>query len=103
MKAKADIYTDDCSAALRVISDKTRLKVVEKLFRGPANVSDMVTRLGLDQSLLSHHLKVLRDHGIVESKRVGKQVWYSLSANRVETSKRTLNLGCCSLSFQKGS
>lgn len=89
-----------CANKLKVLADQTRLAVVRQLFDGPCHVGQINRRLKLDQSLLSHHLKVLREAGIVVAQREGKGVVYRL-APTVEISelKNAINLGCCQLSF----
>lgn len=86
---------------LKVLADETRLAVVEQLLGGPKNVGQINERLGVEQSLLSHHLKVLREAGLVVSQRTGKAVLYRL-APEVEGARsgKAIHLGCCSLSFE---
>ncbi|MCO6458183.1 MAG: winged helix-turn-helix transcriptional regulator [Pirellulaceae bacterium] len=90
-----------CASLLKVLADETRLAVVAQLLEGPRHVGEMNERLGIEQSLLSHHLKVLRDAGLVTAERDGKQVLYSL-AKHVQASRRgrAINLGCCLISFE---
>lgn len=85
---------------LRVLADETRLGVVRELFAGPCHVHELMALLDIDQSLLSHHLRTLRDCGLVESERDGKAVLYRLSPS-VEPKRRGcgLDLGCCRISF----
>lgn len=89
-----------CADKLKTLADSTRLTVMEILMEGPKHVTELNTVLGLDQSLLSHHLKVLRDAGLVEAVRDGKAVLYSLAPG-VDLSQtgKTINLGCCQLKF----
>lgn len=89
-----------CSSLLKVLADETRLAVVERLLAGSKHVSEINETLGIEQSLLSHHLKVLREAGLVTAERDGKQVLYSL-AERVRSKRtvRAINLGCCSIFF----
>lgn len=91
---------DGCAGVLKVLADETRLAVVEQLMEGPKHVGEINEALGVEQTLLSHHLRVLRDAGIVVSERDGKQVLYSL-AKHVQGSRRgrAINLGCCKISF----
>jgi ArsR family transcriptional regulator len=92
---------DSCASVLKVLADETRLAVVELLLEGPKHVGDMNESLGVEQTLLSHHLRVLRDAGLVTSQRNGKQVLYSL-AKSVQGNRRTraIDLGCCKISFE---
>jgi ArsR family transcriptional regulator len=88
----------DCADKLKVLADATRLSVMEILMKGPQHVGQINEQLGLDQSLLSHHLKVLRDAGLVVATRDGKCVLYRL-APEVAGCDQSLDLGCCALTF----
>ena len=100
--SRLPVQDDECAAMLRVLGDATRLKVVQQLFRGTRRVGELNEVIEVEQSLLSHHLRVLRDAGIVEAKRDGKGVLYRL-APAVEKRRRgqVLNLGCCRLTFDQ--
>ena len=91
---------DACASVLKVLADETRLAVVEQLMDGPKHVGEINEALDVEQTLLSHHLRVLRDAGIVTSERDGKQVLYALAKN-VQGNRRgrAINLGCCKISF----
>lgn len=90
-----------CSTLLKVLADDTRLEVVKQLMDGPRHVGALNAVIPIDQSLLSHHLKLLRDAKIVTSQRDGKAVLYSLAPGIENRRKgRVLNLGCCSLAFE---
>ena len=69
---------------------------------GPKRVAELGEQLGVEQSLLSHHLRVLREMGLLATRRDGKAVVYAL-APEVEggIADRTLDLGCCQLSFDE--
>lgn len=97
---KPTLSSSACASKLAVLADPTRLEVLEILSTGPRNVKEINGSLHLAQNLLSHHLKVLREAGLVLSSRDGKAVRYELSKG-VETglSGKVINLGCCSLSF----
>ncbi len=88
-----------CAGKLAVLGDPTRLAVIEILLAGPSNVTDMNRRLGLAPNLLSHHLRVLREAGLVVSTREGKAVRYALSRDVEIRSRHGIDLGCCSLTF----
>ena len=89
-----------CSERLKVIADETRLAVLRSLLDGPKRVAEINEPLGVEQTLLSHHLRVLREAGMVVAEREGKGVRYSLSAEAAEAAKRgEIDLGCCRLKF----
>lgn len=92
--------TSDCASRLKLLSDPTRLRVMRCLLEAPRHVGDLQLRLDIEQSLLSHHLRVLREAGLVRSERDGKAVLYRVTADaRVSTGGEAIDLGCCVLSF----
>jgi len=97
----SDRESAHCASLLKVLADETRLDVVQQLIAGPKHVGEINADLHLEQSLLSHHLKVLREAGLVLSERDGKNVLYRL-APHVEAARtgKAINLGCCLISFE---
>lgn len=66
---------------LKALGHPARLQIVEILAQQETCVCKLMPQLGLEQSNLSQHLKLLRRYGLVESRREGSQVIYRL-ANR---------------------
>ena len=75
----ASFSADSCARMLRVLADQTRLQVVRALLGGDLCVGEINRRVGIEKSLLSHHLRVLREAGVVVGRRAGKSVVYSLA------------------------
>lgn len=69
---------------LQALADENRLRIVEALREGERCVCELQQDLGLGQSLLSHHLRALRESGLVLDRREGRWVHYSLSEDAVE-------------------
>lgn len=67
----------------QALSDPTRLKIVRALEMDELCVYDIGALLYLTQPSVSHHLKILRQVGIVKYHRSGKTALYSLKENRV--------------------
>ncbi|MGH7703134.1 MAG: ArsR/SmtB family transcription factor, partial [Gemmatimonadales bacterium] len=89
-----------CADKMKVLSDVTRLSVLEELMTGPKNVTELNSSIKIDQSLLSHHLKVLRDAGLVKTTRDGKAIRYEIAPEaKSQVAGKALNLGCCQISF----
>jgi len=89
-----------CAGKLKVLANSTRLSIVRTLMKGPQHVKQLNKEIRIDQSLLSHHLHVLRDSGLVTSERDGKAVLYGLAPDiRLAPRKKGIQLGCCVLSF----
>ncbi|HDL00775.1 MAG TPA: transcriptional regulator [candidate division Zixibacteria bacterium] len=64
---------------LRTIGDQSRFKIISLLLDKPLHVSEIVRKVKLQQSLVSHHLKVLRELGILQSERKGPFIKYSVA------------------------
>lgn len=92
-------HPSSCALRLKALADETRLAVVRHLMRGGCHVSDIQAALGIEQSLLSHHLRCLRDAGIVAATRDGKAVLYQLSPALKRPRPGIVDLGCCQISF----
>src|SRR5918994_1492526 len=70
----------DAAERARALSDPTRLMLAAALREGEELcVCDLAWISGRAQNLVSHHLRVLRSHGLVRSRRDGKLVMYSLT------------------------
>jgi len=92
-----------CAQKLKVLSDPTRLAVMGVLLSGSKHVGEISEMLTVEQSLLSHHLKVLRDAGLVRATRDGKAVLYELAPGVATVGVgKAIDLGCCELSFKEG-
>lgn len=67
------------SSLLKVVSEESRLKILCILHRGKHCVCEMMEHVNLSQSLISHHLKDLKDLDIVTDEKKGLRVYYSLT------------------------
>jgi DNA-binding transcriptional ArsR family regulator len=62
----------------RALGDETRLRLLELLNDGERTVGDLMDATGLGQSLVSHHLRTLRQAGLVATRREGRWVHYGI-------------------------
>ena len=92
---------ESCAAKLRVLADSTRLEVMRLLSASPRVVKELLCELEIEQSLLSHHLRVLRDAGLVRSEIEGQSRRYFILSSTPD--ENTLDIGCCELTFKKAS
>lgn len=81
----------EASALLRVMGNEQRLLVLCQLLAGESSVGDLLTRVKLSQSALSQHLAVLREAGLVDARRSGQAVIYSLPAGPVHHLMQSLH------------
>lgn len=65
------------------LADPSRIMLLYTLAQGPRNVTELAAELNMPQPLVSRHLKVLRDRGMVTSERRGTTVTYSLGDARL--------------------
>jgi len=65
---------------MKALSDEKRLRILEQLASGERCVCDLTDALDAGQSLLSFHLKTLKDAGLVSDRRAGRWVHYSIAA-----------------------
>ena len=63
---------------LRVVSNTTRLKILCILNEGERRVGEIQQFLGAKQSYVSQQLKFLKNHGYLDSRREGTQIYYRL-------------------------
>jgi ArsR family transcriptional regulator len=107
--AKTPMRTDSdyrwCAERLKALADPDRLRIVTCLFAGPKNVSELACALGEELVKISHHLGVLRHAAVVQTRRQGKYVVYSLHPDIAAAGDagkmKTLDLGCCRLDLPK--
>ena len=65
---------------LQALAEPTRLAIVQQLASdGEVCACDFTDCCGVSQPTISHHLKVLRDAGVVQSERRGTNIYYSLA------------------------
>jgi ArsR family transcriptional regulator, arsenate/arsenite/antimonite-responsive transcriptional repressor len=68
---------------MKALGDEKRLRILLQLAGGERCVCDLMEELGAAQSLLSFHLKTLKDAGLVTDRREGRWVHYSISGDVV--------------------
>ena len=62
----------------QTLASPTRIAALDELRHGELTVSDIVSRLGVEQSNLSQHLAIMRARQIVTTRKSGNQVYYSV-------------------------
>jgi ArsR family transcriptional regulator len=60
------------------LADSTRFAILHRLRSGERRVGELCKETELAQSLISFHLKALRESGLLRSRREGRTIWYSL-------------------------
>ncbi len=75
---------------LKALSDNTRLGIVLFLASGDKCVCEIFEELKLPQNLVSHHLGILRQGGLIVNRREGKWIYYSLNRERIKELNKLL-------------
>ena len=75
---------EELSTYLRIISDTNRLQILCLLKKGERCVCNIHEPLDIPQNLASHHLKTLRDAGLVIARREGKWVHYRIDIGKLD-------------------
>jgi ArsR family transcriptional regulator, arsenate/arsenite/antimonite-responsive transcriptional repressor len=74
----------------KAMADDTRQKIMQICCCQQMSVNDIVSQTGVTQPTVSHHLKILRDAGLVKVERRGKEIYYSLNQESMADS-------CCQI------
>jgi ArsR family transcriptional regulator, virulence genes transcriptional regulator len=67
----------------KTLADANRLLIINELSKGELPVNELTRRLGLQQSNVSKHLSLMREHGLVITRREGSTIYYALSDSRI--------------------
>jgi DNA-binding transcriptional ArsR family regulator len=69
---------------LKAIAHPMRIAILDLLSDGNSkSVTQIYQRLGLEQAVASHHLGLLKNKGVLNSKRAGKNIYYSLKTEKL--------------------
>lgn len=75
----------DLADLFKIFADSTRIKILYALLESELCVCDIAQMLGMNQSAISHQLRVLKQSKLVKYRREGKAVLYSLADGHVRT------------------
>ena len=75
----------DLADLFKIFGDTTRIKILYALREAELCVGDLAELLKMNQSAVSHQLKILKQSKLVKFRREGKTIWYSLADNHVVT------------------
>ncbi|HKK75713.1 MAG TPA: metalloregulator ArsR/SmtB family transcription factor [Saprospiraceae bacterium] len=82
----------ESSELLRALTHPLRMQILEYIdSQDHINVNKIYNTLNLEQSITSQHLRILRNAGIVETKRDGKYIFYSINYDKVKSAMEAIN------------
>jgi DNA-binding transcriptional ArsR family regulator len=93
----------DCVGALKALGEDNRVRIIGLLMDGPLGVCEIARRLNSTYYNVSKHLRILREAGLLEVEKHGRERLYVVP-ERIRRSRahaRVLELGCCSFRFDQ--
>lgn len=90
MPFDADRLRAIAALRFRALGDETRLRILEALTAGESTVSELTLGVDVGQSLMSHHLRILREAGLVTDRRTGRWIYYSIAEPALTAVKLSL-------------
>ena len=81
MKAHEKVRCEARAAIFKALGHPTRLFIMEKLRENPHCVCELTDLIGADTSTVSKHLSILKNTGLVQSRKEGTTVYYSITCS----------------------
>ena len=94
----------DCISALKALGEETRLRILRLLYEETLSVNEISERLGATQYNVSKHLRVMREAGLLETRKHGQLRLYGVAPNlksQLAANDNVLDLGCCTFRLDK--
>jgi ArsR family transcriptional regulator len=91
------------SQVFKAFCDENRLQILKLLRSGEKCACVLLEKLDIGQSTLSHHMKILVQSGIVDSRNEGKWIYYSISEQGAQSAKDLLDKLTAVKSVKRGS
>ncbi len=94
----------ECITALKALGEETRLRILRILFHEPLGVTEVARRLKVTQYNVSKHLRIMREAGLLDVEKRGKQhLYYVLPAlkDEMKANPGIIDLGCCTFRLDK--
>jgi DNA-binding transcriptional ArsR family regulator len=91
MGERMQAQAEEAAELLKALSNPQRLRVMCLLIDGEKTVGEINAEVELSQSALSQHLAVLREGGLVQTRREAQNVFYSVADGPVQQIMRTLH------------
>src|SRR3974390_3399276 len=72
------------NAVFKALADPTRREVLRLLGRGERTAGELADQFDMTKPSMSHHFSVLKEAGLIRSRREGQQIFYSLDSTVME-------------------
>ena len=87
----------DQARFLKCIADPTRLRILKLLVGGDKYVGEIIQSLNREQSLVSHHLRALKDCNFITARQRAQKVYYRLADSRLAEMVSTIEAAMCQI------
>ena len=94
--------SEPCIKLLKALGDETRWRIVGELLCAPLAMNELTRRLDISPYNISKHVRILREAGIVTTRKEGKKVACEIAPDlrpKVTPDQWALDLGCCTFRF----
>jgi len=94
----------DCMSVLKALGEMNRLRIMRLLMRHELDVNTIAEKLKLTEYNVSKHLRILKEAGLLEMQKAGKQRLYGVVSHlkdKLAANCNVLELGCCTFRFDK--
>jgi DNA-binding transcriptional ArsR family regulator len=91
-------------AVLKALGEINRLRIMRLLLREQLGVNAIAHRLRISEYNVSKHLRILKEAGLLEMEKSGKQRIYGVTSqlrDELTANRNVLELGCCTFRFDK--
>lgn len=75
---------------MKAFSDETRIQIIDMLSSGELCACSILKQFSVTQPTLSYHMKILCESGLVEGRREGIWMWYSINKENLQIIKKFL-------------
>ena len=86
-----ELTNKQITVIFKALCDENRVQIFRLLQGGERCACELLDEMQLSQPTLSHHMKILCDSGIVEGRKEGKWMYYSISREGVEEAQKYLD------------
>lgn len=78
---------------LKALAEQRRIEIIQLLGRQEMCVEDLIAQLNISQACVSHHIRILKEAGIVQVRRTGRWSFYSLNRDALHMQWQALQDG----------
>jgi DNA-binding transcriptional ArsR family regulator len=101
-KKYTSLQLNEIVGFLKIIAEPNRLMILSVLQEGPLNVGQIQERLKMPLNLTSFHLRPLKKAGLINAKKTGLNIYYSVNESKVCSYREFLNTFLCERCSKEG-